>query len=184
MKNKIILDESTALDLDDVKDNLTDYAYDNKNISDYKDEYNNKSEVEAEADTSINNSEADSEKSEDVTEENKNAAIASMLNNAIQSEFQLLDNYNSIVVSILDEKEDEDKIIPILKNIIDDCNIHIGQLQLALSLVNTSAKNIQLGQDNVDIVLDDTKPTQLKVEDTDEINNKEDINTEGKENKQ
>lgn len=180
MKNKIILDESTALDLDDVKNNLTDYAYD---ISDYKDEYNNKSEVEAEVDTSINNSEADSEKSEDVTEENKNAAIASMLNNAIQSEFQLLDNYNSIVVSILDEKEDEDKIIPILKNIIDDCNIHIGQLQLALSLVNNSAKNIQLGQDNVDIVLDDTKPTQLKAENTDEINNKEDISTEGKENK-
>ena len=84
-----------------------------------------------------------------VTEEG--FGIASLLNLAIIDEFEAIDTYNSQIATIRDlvskEKNAEiiatyEDIIEILTEIINEENIHVGQLQKALTLVSPNANLI------------------------------------------
>jgi rubrerythrin len=78
--------------------------------------------------------------------------IASLLNAAIVNEFESIDLYNSQIITIKDvltqEKDAQviasyESIISILTEIVNEENIHVGQLQKALSLVSPNAVLIQ-----------------------------------------
>lgn len=84
-----------------------------------------------------------------VTEEG--FGIASLLNLAIIDEFEAIDAYNSQIATIRDlisrEKNAEviatyEDIIEILTEITNEENIHVGQLQKALTLVSPNANLI------------------------------------------
>lgn len=89
--------------------------------------------------------------------------IASMLNADIIDEFEAIDTYNSHIITLKDlinQETDEaviesyKKIIEILTDIANEENIHVGQLQKALSLVSPSALFIKDGDIEADEVLE------------------------------
>ena len=88
--------------------------------------------------------------------------VASMLNTGIIDEFEAIDTYNSHIITLKDliNQETDDaviesykKIIEILTDIVNEENIHVGQLQKALSLVSPSALFIKDGDIEADEVL-------------------------------
>ena len=90
--------------------------------------------------------------------------IASMLNADIIDEFEAIDSYNSHIITLKDliNQETDDaviesykKIIEILTDIANEENIHVGQLQKALSLVSPSALFIKDGDIEADEVLEE-----------------------------
>lgn len=90
--------------------------------------------------------------------------IASMLNADIIDEFEAIDSYNSHIITLKDlinQETDEaviesyKKIIEILTDIANEENIHVGQLQKALSLVSPSALFIKDGDIEADEVLEE-----------------------------
>lgn len=90
--------------------------------------------------------------------------VASMLNADIIDEFEAIDSYNSHIITLKDlinQETDEaviesyKKIIEILTDIANEENIHVGQLQKALSLVSPSALFIKDGDIEADEVLEE-----------------------------
>ena len=90
--------------------------------------------------------------------------VASMLNVDIIDEFEAIDSYNSHIITLKDlinQETDEaviesyKKIIEILTDIANEENIHVGQLQKALSLVSPSALFIKDGDIEADEVLEE-----------------------------
>ena len=90
--------------------------------------------------------------------------VASMLNVDIIDEFEAIDSYNSHIITLKDliNQETDDaviesykKIIEILTDIANEENIHVGQLQKALSLVSPSALFIKDGDIEADEVLEE-----------------------------
>jgi|GEM_PF-5727625 rubrerythrin len=90
--------------------------------------------------------------------------VASMLNTGIIDEFEAIDTYNSHIITLKDliNQETDDaviesykKIIEILTDIVNEENIHVGQLQKALSLVSPSALFIKDGDKEADEVLEE-----------------------------
>jgi rubrerythrin len=90
--------------------------------------------------------------------------VASMLNTGIIDEFEAIDTYNSHIITLKDliNQETDDaviesykKIIEILTDIVNEENIHVGQLQKALSLVSPSALFIKDGDIEADEVLEE-----------------------------
>lgn len=90
--------------------------------------------------------------------------VASMLNTGIIDEFEAIDTYNSHIITLKDlinQETDEaviesyKKIIEILTDIVNEENIHVGQLQKALSLVSPSALFIKDGDKEADEVLEE-----------------------------
>lgn len=90
--------------------------------------------------------------------------VASMLNADIIDEFEAIDIYNSHIITLKDliNKETDEaviesykKIIEILTDIANEENIHVGQLQKALSLVSPSALFIKDGDIEADEVLEE-----------------------------
>ena len=91
----------------------------------------------------------------EVDSEQVNNGIASLLNADIIDEFEAIDLYNSHIITIKDlmsrEKDEEviesyKKIVEILTDIVSEENIHVGQLQGALSLVSSHALFIKDGE--------------------------------------
>lgn len=102
-----------------------------------------------------------SDKSTETPTSGSDFGVASMLNADIIDEFEAIDFYNSHIVTLKDlisQEQDEniidlyEKIIEILTDIVNEENIHVGQLQKALSLVSPSALFIKDG----DIEADET----------------------------
>ena len=91
----------------------------------------------------------------EVDSEQVNNGIASLLNADIIDEFEAIDSYNSHIITVKDlmsrEKDEKviesyKKIIEILTDIVSEENIHVGQLQGALSLVSSHALFIKDGE--------------------------------------
>lgn len=89
--------------------------------------------------------------------------VASMLNADIIDEFEAIDSYNSHIITLKDLisfEQDEtniekyNKIIEILTDIVNEENIHVGQLQKALSLVSPNAELINDGALEADKTLE------------------------------
>ena len=73
------------------------------------------------------------------------AGVTTMFHNLIEDELQAIDGYNSAVVTLKGLKDDYTDIINILTDIAGEENIHVGQLQRALELVNPQAELIASG---------------------------------------
>lgn len=86
---------------------------------------------------------------------NNEFGVSSLLNASIIDEFEAIDGYNSQIATVKDvlsKEKDEKKIeyytsiIEILTEIVNEENIHVGQLQRALSLVSPNASLITDGE--------------------------------------
>lgn len=69
--------------------------------------------------------------------------ISNLLIDAIKDEFETIKLYNSIIEQI--RIEDRDDIISILQDIVNEENVHVGQLQKALELYSPNADSIEHG---------------------------------------
>lgn len=105
-----------------------------------------------------------SDKSTETPTSGSDFGVASMLNADIIDEFEAIDFYNSHIVTLKDlisQEQDEniidlyEKIIEILTDIVNEENIHVGQLQKALSLVSPSALFIKDGDIEADETLEE-----------------------------
>lgn len=70
--------------------------------------------------------------------------IAQDLNYLIKDELEAVEGYNSVLATWKDADKFPE-ITAVLKDIVDEEMLHIGQLQRALELVSPNAKNIQAG---------------------------------------
>lgn len=70
--------------------------------------------------------------------------IAQDLNYLIKDELEAVEGYNSVLATWRDADKFPE-VIAVLKDIVDEEMLHIGQLQRALELVSPNAKNIQAG---------------------------------------
>ena len=87
-----------------------------------------------------------------------------MLNNAITEELKLIDDYNGIISVVADNSQSEfipsdvkdvgEPITDIIRGILDECNMHVGKLQQALTLVSDHADAIKDGMDDAEKVTD------------------------------
>ena len=71
--------------------------------------------------------------------------VATLINSLIQDEWQAIQGYNDAVATLASEGISED-IIAVFKDIVDEENIHVGQLQKALETVSPNAESISKGE--------------------------------------
>lgn len=88
--------------------------------------------------------------------------IAGVINNLIIDEFEAIDGYNSAIITA--EKEGMTDIIDVLKDIVNEENIHVGQLQTCLTKVSPNAQSIDDGQVEAQQQLDNVNQTQVTQE--------------------
>lgn len=81
-----------------------------------------------------------------VTSIDEAVPAATMLNNLIQDEWQAVQGYNDAIATLTSMNFGED-IIKVLTDIVEEENVHIGQLQKALELVSPSAESIKVGEE-------------------------------------
>lgn len=84
--------------------------------------------------------------------------IAGVINSLIIDEFEAIDGYNSAIATA--EQEGMTDIINVLKDIANEENLHVGQLQTCLAKVSPNAQSIDNGQVEAQQQLDDVNQTQ------------------------
>ena len=97
--------------------------------------------------------------------------VASMLNEDIIGEWRTIDIYHSHIASInalLERREMDEKTGNAIKDILTDItneeNIHIGQLQKALSLISPNVNSITTGEKEAKEKIAEIKPAEVKPE--------------------
>ena len=94
--------------------------------------------------------------------EGTDTGIASMLNSLIIDEFEAIDGYNSAIATA--EQEGMTDIVNVLKDIVNEENLHVGQLQTCLAKVSPNAQSIDDGQVEAQQQLDNINQTQATQE--------------------
>lgn len=84
--------------------------------------------------------------------------IAGVINSLIIDEFEAIDGYNSAIATA--EEEGMTDIVNVLKDIANEENLHVGQLQTCLAKVSPNAQSIDNGQIEAQQQLDDVNQTQ------------------------
>lgn len=74
--------------------------------------------------------------------------ISNLLIDAIKDEFETIKLYNSIIEQI--RAEDREDIISILQDIVNEENVHVGQLQKALEIYSPNADSIEHGSEEAE----------------------------------
>lgn len=92
----------------------------------------------------------DEDKVEETPKTPDQFGIASMLNSLIRDEWEAIEGYNSTIATLNDIKiegslTDINSIKKVLTDIVNEENIHVGQLQQALALVSPNAASIDTG---------------------------------------
>ena len=92
----------------------------------------------------------DEDKVEETPKTPDQFVIASMLNSLIRDEWEAIEGYNSTIATLNDIKiegslTDINSIKKVLTDIVNEENIHVGQLQQALALVSPNAVSIDTG---------------------------------------
>lgn len=77
-----------------------------------------------------------------------NSGIASMIIGAINDEWEAIDYYNSMIVTA--ESEGKSDVANIANDILKEENIHVGQLQKLLSMINPETEAIADGEDEAE----------------------------------
>ena len=78
-----------------------------------------------------------------------NSLISNIISSAIKSEWDAIDIYNSSIVTLeSNSEENADKIIKVLEDIRDEEYVHVGQLESCLSLLRSNpAEQIEDGSE-------------------------------------
>lgn len=92
------------------------------------------------------------------TKQEQNNAVSAMLIDAINGEWDTIDLYNNIIVN-LDGTCDAD-IIAVIQDIVDEENIHVGQLQRALAMVSPQTNKIADGEQEAEEQLTDKESVE------------------------
>lgn len=134
------------------------------------------SNQEVENESSTSNEELPSEEHEEteVSKEDLDSGVSSMLNSSIVSTWNRIDEFTSILATIKSFGGDE-SLVTIIQSILDDEMIHVGQLQKALSLVSSSDDLISRGVEKAQDIIDSSKTAESDKED---IDNEEDVEDE------
>lgn len=74
------------------------------------------------------------------------SGIAMMINSLIQDEWQAIDGYTS-AIRTLQEQNAHPEMIKTLEDIMNEENVHVGQLQLLMSLVAPTTDSIDKGEE-------------------------------------
>lgn len=85
------------------------------------------------------------EPSQVIDDDTSNHGMLGLVNSLIISEYDAIDQYNSAMATA--EAEGNSDIIPMLKDIIAEEHMHVGQLQAAAKLFDQSANNIDKGEE-------------------------------------
>lgn len=80
-----------------------------------------------------------------------NSGIASIIIGAINDEWEAIDYYNSMIVTA--ESEGKSDVANIANDILKEENIHVGQLQKLLSMINPETEAIADGEDEAEELL-------------------------------
>lgn len=88
--------------------------------------------------------------------------IAGVINSLIIDEFEAIDGYNSAIATA--EEEGMTDIVNVLKDIVNEENLHVGQLQTCLTKVSPNAQSIDDGQVEAQQQLNNINQTQVKGE--------------------
>ena len=109
----------------------------------------------------VNTTEGDEEVKEVPNSDDK-FGIAAMLNSLIRDEWEAIDGYNSTIATLKDLKgngslADVENIEKVLTDIVNEENIHVGQLQKVLELVSPNATSIAVGEKEAAEQTEDTR---------------------------
>lgn len=85
------------------------------------------------------------EESLDPPEAGEPIGVANLLNMLIKSEWDAIEDYNSVIQTLAGMDFDE-TILNIIKDIVGEEHVHVGQLQKALETVSPNVGNIQEGE--------------------------------------
>lgn len=75
---------------------------------------------------------------------NQDNGLVSIINNLIQDEFNTIQSYKDAIVNFANQ--DKNDLTQVLKDILDEENIHVGQLETLLKSLDSSAENIEQGK--------------------------------------
>ena len=78
--------------------------------------------------------------------------MGNLISQMIRSEWDSVDLYNSMLLTLQEQHQDE--LAGILSTIITDHYANIGQLEKALQILNSQAQNIELGKEEAEEVLE------------------------------
>ena len=84
--------------------------------------------------------------------QNKDNGLVSIINNLIQDEFNTIQSYKDAIVNFANQ--DRNDLTQVLKDILDEENIHVGQLETLLKSLDSSAENIEQGKQEAEEQID------------------------------
>lgn len=92
-----------------------------------------------------------------------NNALAGIINALIQDEFDAIQAYNDAIVNF--ESEGRNDLVQVLHDILNEENLHVGQLETLLEQVSGAANSIDKGKAEAEVQLSQNESTENKIED-------------------
>lgn len=89
-------------------------------------------------------------------------ALSGIINALIQDEFDAIQAYNDAIVNF--ESEGRNDLVQVLHDILNEENLHVGQLETLLKQVSGAANSIDKGQAEAEVQLAQDEPTENKIE--------------------
>ena len=107
------------------------------------------------------------------------SGMAQVINNLIVDEWDAISGYNSALETVkVQGMEHQEEAIKILTDIVNEENIHVGQLQKLLELYSPNAESINSGVEEADKQIIETDPTLTESKSTFEFDDNEVQNVE------
>lgn len=107
------------------------------------------------------------------------SGMAQVINNLIVDEWDAISGYNSALETVKAQgMEHQEEAIKILTDIVNEENIHVGQLQKLLELYSPNAESINSGVEEADKQIIETDPTLTESKSTFEFDDNEVQNAE------
>ena len=98
-----------------------------------------------------------------LTESEETDGLANLISNEINGEFETTNGYRNLRQAASEIAPD---MLPVIDDIMDEENTHVGQLQTLLSMVDDSADNIDVGAEEAEDQLEDE---DAEIEHNDEV---------------
>lgn len=99
---------------------------------------------------------------EDVNEFKPNTGLAAIVNNLIKDEWEAVQGYNDAIVTF--ESEGNSEATEVLRDILNEENVHVGQLETILKQLDASAEQIEDGKAEAEQQLGEVEPTAIEVD--------------------
>lgn len=89
--------------------------------------------------------------------------LATVINTLIKDEWDAIQAYNDAIVTF--EAEGKNDLVQVLQDILNEENLHVGQLETLLEQVNGSANSIDTGKAEAEVQLTQNESTENTIED-------------------